>query len=47
VKATQLELDPFDVAVDAEDGVDAVGEQRGKQVVADSHDLQLLACQSD
>jgi hypothetical protein len=39
VESAQLQLDPFHVAVDAEAGLDAVVEQRGKQVVADRDDL--------
>jgi hypothetical protein len=42
-QAAQLELDPFDVAVDPEDGVDPVREQRGQQVVADGDDLHVPA----
>jgi len=38
-----LKLDAFDVAVDADHGVDPVREQRGQQVVADGHHVHVLA----
>jgi hypothetical protein len=46
-EAAQLELDAFDVAIDAEDGVHSVGKKRGKEAVADSNDLHVFGPETD
>jgi uncharacterized protein GlcG (DUF336 family) len=47
LEVTELQLDAFDVAVNAEDRVDTVGEQGGQEVVADRDDLDVVAGEAD